>query len=149
MMRDTPSSHRVAGLITITLSVGIGAHNGDLLRRQLADPATLELCRTRPVGMLGSPWGAVGAIAATRVMAGVLYEVQTTEPLTCTSVTVLLGSVAFLASYLSGRRAAQLDRCRCGGGNTESVPSPESGLQPVGESLTRWESRSVVAAGGR
>ncbi len=53
--------------------------------------------------------GLGGAVAATRVMANVLYGVQPTDPLTYGVVAALMGTVAFLAGYVPARRASRSD----------------------------------------
>ena len=42
-------------------------------------------------------------------MNSLLFGVASTDPLTFASVTLLLGSVALLASYVPARRAARVD----------------------------------------
>lgn len=53
--------------------------------------------------------GLAGALAATRVLRALLFEVSATDPLTFAAVAALLGAVALLASYLPARRAAHVD----------------------------------------
>ncbi len=53
--------------------------------------------------------GLLGAFAATRVMAGLLFEVSTTDPWTFAAVAVLVVGVALLASYIPARRASRVD----------------------------------------
>ena len=45
----------------------------------------------------------------TRLMRGVLSDVTGTDPLTYLAVVAMLGSAAFLASYLPARRATRVD----------------------------------------
>ena len=58
---------------------------------------------------LGLLLGTAGALALTRVLATLLYDVSPTDPMTFVSVAVVLGAVALTASYLPARRAARVD----------------------------------------
>ena len=58
---------------------------------------------------VGAAVGLAGAVALGRVMAGILFEVRGTDPLTITLVALLLGLVALAASYVPARRASRLD----------------------------------------
>ncbi len=53
--------------------------------------------------------GAVGALALSRVLSGMLYQVSSTDPFTFVSVIVLLVFAALIACYLPARRAASVD----------------------------------------
>jgi predicted permease len=53
--------------------------------------------------------GLVGAFFLSRSMSSLLFNVRPTDPLVFTTVAGLLLGVAFLASYLPARRAAQID----------------------------------------
>lgn len=53
--------------------------------------------------------GLAGALAVTRVLASLLFQVEPTDPLTFGSVPLLLAGVALLASYVPARRAARVD----------------------------------------
>jgi putative ABC transport system permease protein len=61
------------------------------------------------LGLFGLTAGAVVALALTRFMSSLLFGVSAADPVTFVSVTLLLGMVAFLASYIPARRAAKLD----------------------------------------
>jgi ABC-type lipoprotein release transport system permease subunit len=56
--------------------------------------------------------GLVAALAFSRVMTGLLYDVSPTDPVTLVGVTALLAAVAVAAAYLPARRAARLDPLR-------------------------------------
>jgi predicted permease len=53
--------------------------------------------------------GTVGALFATRALAGLLYDVAPTDPMTYVFVGVLAVIAAFVASYLPARKAALAD----------------------------------------
>jgi putative ABC transport system permease protein len=53
--------------------------------------------------------GLAGAIAASRLLSSMLFEVKPGDPLTYAGVAVLLGLVALSATYLPARRAARVD----------------------------------------
>jgi predicted permease len=57
----------------------------------------------------GALVGAVGAVALTRVIQGMLYGVRPLDPVVLASVTVLLAVIAGLATYVPARRAALVD----------------------------------------
>jgi putative ABC transport system permease protein len=53
--------------------------------------------------------GLATALALARTMSTMLFELSPTDPLTFGAVTVLLGVVALLSSYLPARRATRVD----------------------------------------
>jgi len=53
--------------------------------------------------------GLVGAVALTRLLRGMLYEVSATDPATLATVSALLVAVALFASWLPARRATRVD----------------------------------------
>jgi putative ABC transport system permease protein len=53
--------------------------------------------------------GLVGALIASHLMAGLLYGVRPTDPLTFVGVTLLLTVVALAACYLPARRAMRIN----------------------------------------
>jgi putative ABC transport system permease protein len=85
----------------IGLRMALGAQAPDVLRMVLGRSATL-------VG-LGMLLGIAGALALTRLLAGFLYDVRPTDPLTFLAVTALLALVALTATWLPARRAARID----------------------------------------
>ena len=58
--------------------------------------------------LLGLAIGLLAAVASTRVLRSLLFEVSATDPWTFAAVAALLGAVALAASYLPSRRAARV-----------------------------------------
>ena len=85
----------------IGLRMALGASSGDVLGLVLRHAMTLAA--------IGLVIGLAGAMAATRLLSSLLFEVKATDPLTYGAVAVLLGVVAFAASYIPARRASRLD----------------------------------------
>jgi ABC-type antimicrobial peptide transport system permease subunit len=53
--------------------------------------------------------GLIGALVLTRLMRALLFQVESADPLTFASVTVLVGAVAVLATFVPARRAVRID----------------------------------------
>ena len=70
---------------------------------------TLILRQGLAVAIAGAAIGLGAALSLTRVMRGLLFGVQGTDPLTFVVVSVTLVGTAALASYLPARRAARID----------------------------------------
>jgi len=85
----------------IGVRMAVGARPVDILRLIFGESMTLTL--------LGVSLGLVGAYAVTRVMKSLLFGVTSTDPITFTGVTLLLCSVALLASYIPARRAMRVN----------------------------------------
>jgi predicted permease len=85
----------------IGVRVALGAKEKDVLRLVLGEGLF--------VIAVGLAIGLLLAFAATRVVAGFLYGVGPTDPLTFIGVPVLLGGVALVASYVPARRATKVD----------------------------------------
>jgi predicted permease len=85
----------------IGVRMALGADRGRVIALVLRQGMT-------PV-VAGLALGVVGALATTRVLGALLYDVSATDPLTFGAVVVLLAAVALVASYVPSRRAARVD----------------------------------------
>src|SRR5262249_26016906 len=79
----------------------LGAQTADVLRLVLNQAMTLVV--------VGIALGLVGALALTRVLTTLLFDVQPTDPATFAAVSLLLAGVSLAAGYLPGRRATRVD----------------------------------------
>jgi predicted permease len=85
----------------IGLRMALGARTGDVLRLVLRQGMTLT--------GIGLAVGLIGAVAATRLVSSMLFEVKAGDPATFIGVAALLGAVSLAASYIPARRAARVD----------------------------------------
>ncbi|HXT64703.1 MAG TPA: ABC transporter permease [Pyrinomonadaceae bacterium] len=85
----------------IGLRRALGAKESDVLRLVLGEGSFVIL--------IGLALGLLLAFAATRMIAGFLYGVAPTDPLTFVMVPLLLGLIAVVACYLPARRATKVD----------------------------------------
>ena len=71
----------------------------------------LQLVLRRGVRLagVGATFGVAAALALTRLMAGLLYDVSATDPVTFSCVVILLLAIALLACYVPARRAMRVD----------------------------------------
>ena len=81
--------------------MALGAAQGDVIGLVVKQAMILAL--------VGSACGLAAAFVFTRMMSKLLYGVRATDPLTFAGVALILGGVAFLASYLPARRVTQID----------------------------------------
>jgi putative ABC transport system permease protein len=88
----------------IGLRVALGAQTRDVLRLVLGHGVRLIVT--------GLGIGLVASFALTRVLAGMLFAVTPTDPLTFATVSFLLAAVALLACYIPARRAMKVDPLR-------------------------------------
>ena len=85
----------------IGIRMALGAQQGDVVRRVMQ--------RGFVLASLGIVIGTLGSLGMTRGLTTLLHEVSPTDPLTFTSVVVILAVVALLGSWLPARRAAAVD----------------------------------------
>ena len=85
----------------IGIRMSLGAQTRDILKLVVGQGIKLAL-----VGLL---IGLVASIALTRLMKKLLFNVNTTDPLTFIVVAALLVAVALVACYIPARRAASVD----------------------------------------
>jgi predicted permease len=85
----------------IGIRMALGAGRLDVLRMVLSHGARMTL--------VGTAIGIAAALALTRLMASMLYQVNPADPITFAVVAMLLGGIALLACYLPARRAMQVD----------------------------------------
>jgi predicted permease len=85
----------------IGVRMALGARGRDVVRLVLGEGVLV-------IG-IGLCVGLLLAFAATRVVAGFLYGVGATDPLTFAGVPALLGAVALAASYIPALRATRVD----------------------------------------
>ncbi len=88
----------------IGVRIALGAQPGNVLALVLRQGLTLAV--------IGIGVGIVGALALTRLLAGLLYGVKPTDPVTFAIAPAILLAVAALACWIPARRAARIDPIR-------------------------------------
>ena len=61
------------------------------------------------LALIGIGIGITGALALTRIIASLLYDVKATDPLTFAGISFLLAFVTLIACWIPARRAARVD----------------------------------------
>jgi putative ABC transport system permease protein len=85
----------------IGIRIALGAAQSNIFRLVIGEAMSLVAIS---VGI-----GLVGAFAATRLLASLLYGVGAWDPITFGAIAILISLVAFLAAWLPARRAMQVD----------------------------------------
>lgn len=85
----------------IGIRMALGARRPDVL--------ALVVKQGMALVAIGIATGFLLALGMTRLISGMLFGITATDPLTFVGVAALLGSVAFLASYLPARRASKVE----------------------------------------
>jgi predicted permease len=85
----------------IGIRVALGAQRADVLKQVLTEGARLAAT--------GLALGLAGSLAATRLIATLLFGVKPTDLVTFTGVAAILASVTLAACYIPARRATRVD----------------------------------------
>jgi predicted permease len=85
----------------IGIRVALGADHGNVVGMVVRKGMTLVA--------IGVVMGLAAAVAASRLMAGLIYGVSALDPLTFLGIPSLLCAIALLATYFPARRAASID----------------------------------------
>jgi ABC-type antimicrobial peptide transport system permease subunit len=85
----------------IGIRLALGAQKGEVMKLIMREGLRLAVT--------GAAAGLVCALIVSRLMAGLLYGVRPTDPLTFAVVAILLMGVAVLACYIPARRAMKVD----------------------------------------
>jgi putative ABC transport system permease protein len=83
------------------IRIALGAATGDILRMIVGQGLTLTLA--------GLAIGTMAALAVTRLMSGLLFQVSAADPASFAASALLFAAIAALASYLPARRATRVD----------------------------------------
>jgi predicted permease len=83
------------------IRTALGAQRRDVLRLVMREGAK--------IAFFGIVFGIAGALALTRLMASLLFEVKPTDPATFAGVAILLAVVALAACYIPAHRAMRVD----------------------------------------
>ncbi|CAN5572293.1 hypothetical protein BH23ACI1_BH23ACI1_13540 [soil metagenome] len=85
----------------IGVRMALGATAGSVRRLVVSEGAKVVL--------VGAVVGAAAALASTRLLAALLYEVSAVDPLVFVAMSTMLIGVGMLASYVPAHRASRVD----------------------------------------
>jgi putative ABC transport system permease protein len=85
----------------IGIRMALGAQRNNVLGLVMKKGLTLIL--------IGVAIGLAGALALTRVLRSLLYDITATDPMTFIAVSLLLTVVGLIACYIPARRATKID----------------------------------------
>jgi putative ABC transport system permease protein len=85
----------------IGIRLALGAQRGKIMAMVLRQGLGLAIA--------GAALGLVGSVIVSHLMAGLLYGVRPTDPVTFVGVAILLIGIALLACYIPARRAMRVD----------------------------------------
>jgi ABC-type antimicrobial peptide transport system permease subunit len=83
------------------LRMALGARRGDILRVVLNEAVLIVIA--------GVGAGLLGSLVLTRFLQTLLFDIKPTDPLTFGALTILLASLALLASFIPARKASRID----------------------------------------
>jgi putative ABC transport system permease protein len=85
----------------IGIRMAMGAQEGDIFKLVVGQGMMLVL--------VGVMIGLAGALAMTRLISSLLYDVSATDPLTLAIISLVLAGIALLACYIPARRATKVN----------------------------------------
>jgi len=85
----------------IGIRMALGAQSGDVMK--------MVIWRGLSLALIGVTLGLAAALALTRVMKNMLFEVKPNDPVTFALIALLLVVIALIASYIPARRATKVD----------------------------------------